>query len=31
MKEWATIGVENRDQWLDIARRARRFVGTGAP
>lgn len=26
MKEWATIGVENRDRWLDIARRARHFV-----
>lgn len=30
MKEWATIGAENQQQWLDIARRARRFVGAGA-
>ncbi len=29
MKEWTTIGVEDQDQWLKIARRARRFVGTG--
>lgn len=27
MKEWATIGVEDQRTWLDIARRARAFVG----
>jgi TfoX/Sxy family transcriptional regulator of competence genes len=27
MKEWATIVVEDQDAWLDIAQRAREFVG----
>ena len=26
MKEWVTIGVEDRDKWLELAQRARRFV-----
>jgi TfoX/Sxy family transcriptional regulator of competence genes len=26
MKEWATIGVDRRESWLEIARRARQFV-----
>lgn len=29
MKEWATIGVKDQDNWLEIARRARRFVAAG--
>jgi hypothetical protein len=26
MKEWVTIGVERRDAWIELARRAKRFV-----
>ena len=27
MKEWVTVGAEDQRRWLDIARRARDFVG----